>query len=213
MTPLLFNVPTDRGSWLLWGAVHQSDHFQIVAGIRDKTGVTVGVLPIDPVPLDNKEAMLAWFMNHQDVHNQMNSAIGVGGVDLSYFDFKSKEQTEQWIRYHAYEHQIIAFRIAAFQFPQTAQGQPTEAVQPQPEAGLQPAEQPQGNQALLPQGSPGVQTILSQPVAGTQVSPQGGSPQAALQPFPTLNPQPGLQPGQTLSPGTPLTAGSGGTSP
>ena len=206
MTPLLFNAPVGLGPWLLWGATHQSDHFQIISGILNATGQTVGVLPIDPVPIGNREQMMIWFMNHQEIHNQMNAAMGTGGFDLSFVDLQNPEEARIWLQYNALEHQAIAYRIATFQPPQTSQGQPTFAIQPQP-FGVQPV--PQGSNALLPQGLPGVQTIISQPQAGTQVQPQGGMPQAPLQPFPTLQPQPGQSPQAPLNPGTPLQAGGG----
>ena len=208
MTPLLYNPPIAVGPWLTWGAVHQSDHFAIVNGILNKKGISIGVLPIDPVPLGNRAAMLAWFMNHQAVHNQMNAAMGLGGFDLSYVDFTNEEQARVWIQYNALEHAQISAAIAAYQPPPPPQGQQSQAIMPQP-FGVQPAPQPSGNVALLPQGIPGVQTILSQPAAGTQVAPQGGQPQPALQPFATLQPQPSPAPQPGSNPGTPLQAGGG----
>lgn len=152
--------------------------------------------------------MLTWFMNHQNIHNEMNAAMGIGGFDLSYVDFTNPEQARVWLQYNALEHQAIAYRIATFQFPTTAQGQPSEAIMPQPNPALQPQG---GNQALLPQGNPGVQTIQAQ--GANQIAAQGGQPQPALQPFATLQPQPAAAPQAPFNPGTPLQPGSGGTMP
>lgn len=210
MTPILYNPPIVRDAWLIWGSVHQTDHFQIVAGIREKLGLTVGVLPIDPVPLDLPSAMLTWFMNHQAIHNEMNAAFGLGGLDLSYVDFSNKEQMATWIQYNALEHQQVSFAIASYQPPpQATQQIVSQPIWPQP-VGSQPLAQPSGNQAILPQGVPGVETILPQPQPGTQVLPQGGSPQAPLQPFPTVQPQPSAAPPPGIQPGTPILPGNPG---
>jgi hypothetical protein len=203
---LLYDPPIDDVTWLMWGATHQSDHFQLADGIRTKTGLTVPVLPIDPVPLPGRGAletdMLLWFQNHQLLHNALNAVLGIGNIDLSYVDFRNVEQMAVWIRYNAYLHQATAAAIATFQPPQQPGQQPVGIFpQPGPNTQIQPQQQ-----AVLPQGNPGVQVIMPQ---SGGVQPQAAlGPQPAEQPFATLQPQPAPQP-TTPQPGTPLQPGGG----
>lgn len=190
MNPLLFNAPTDVGMWLSFGSVHQLDHFGLVRQVLDKRQILLGMLPIDPVPVDNPSAMLTWFQHHQALHNALNGAVGLGGFDLSFVDFNDQSRASHWIQDHAIEHMRISAFLAGIQLPRIPM-QPRAAFSqpllPQP-VGSQPMVQPAP--ALLPQPAPALQ-------------PQ---PQPALQPQPSpaLLPQPGPAPPTGLQPGTPV---------
>jgi hypothetical protein len=205
-SPLLYDMPSDTLTWMAWGSVHQSDHFQIAAGIAAVTGQTVPVLPIDPVPLPTRgysqDMILTWFMNHQIMHDAMTAALGLGNFDLSYVDLSNPEQATVWIQYNAIIHQTVIAAISTYQPPQQP-GQPVFSIQPQPLPNTQVQPQQQG---VIPQGGPGILTVQQQ-MGGTQ--PQGAlGPQPALQPFATLQPQPAPLP-SNIQPGTPLQAGQG----
>lgn len=219
-SPILYNAPLTDQAWLIWGAVHQSDHFALANAVTQLTNNLVPVLPIDPVLLPSKfyppQLFLVWLANHQAIHNALSAALGIGNFDLSTFDPQDPTSVNYFIQYNAYFHQACAAAIGQLKAQQTqtaasnSQGQ-SVPIQPQP-VGVQPEPQASGNTAILPQGSPGIQTVQPQPQPGTAPLPQGasGQPQAAQQPFPTLQPQPGPAPPPGLQPGTPQLPGNPG---
>jgi hypothetical protein len=219
MTPILFNTPTDTQSWLFWGTTHQLDHFGIVDGIFGTIGTQVPMLPIDPVPLNDPNMMLVWFLNHQAIHNAMNAALGQAGSDLSMVDFRDSAQAAYWIENNALEHQNISAAIAYYQLnpPQqmagAAQNIPGPSfVVPSAATAVQILGQPYPN-AVQPQIG-GVQSqpspILPQP---SPVQPQAAASPASIAPQPGPTPAPGQLPGtpSTESGGTPMIPGTPGS--
>lgn len=56
---------------------------------------------LDPIPdfdLQN------WLRRHQQSHNDVNSALGVQGTDLTDVDFEKQDEREAWAELHAAEH-------------------------------------------------------------------------------------------------------------
>jgi hypothetical protein len=217
-SPLLYNSPLDPA----WSATHQTDHFSLADGATKATGALVPTLPLDPIPLPPRgspELMLAWFQRHQAIHAALSAALGINLMDLSYVDFTSQTEEGQtaiadWIYYNGQFHNEAASAIARITLEkaeiEAQQEQQSQPVNPQ---GLdQIEEQPTGNQAITPQGNPGIQTIQPQ-TAGTQAQGAVGQPQPAQQPFPTLQPQPSQSPVPGIQPGTPLSPGQGGILP
>jgi hypothetical protein len=128
MSPILYNTPDDEGTLMEWSAIHQKDHFAIMAEIQRKmSGTTVLVIPIDPVPLQLD--ILTWSMSHQYMHNEMNDVVGLAGFDLSSPNFMQREQLRVWIDYHAREHFNLWQQLSAlptglpFQVPSTVRNQ------------------------------------------------------------------------------------------
>lgn len=192
---LLYDPPVTPLKWLTWGAVHMFDHQQIAQGIYSAKQILLPLLPLDPVPVLNRQLLLGWFWDHQAMHAAMNAAMGTQGADLSVVDFNNIEQLTVWLQFNALEHQAIAAAIAALQQP--PQPPPSNLpVQPQPVVMLQP--QPGGVNGLQPQPSP------------FMVQPQPPAPAVGPQPNPALQPQPGMAPGQAPLPaGTPFLVGTG----
>jgi len=210
-TPFLYNPPNDEGTWLTWGAVHQSDHFSLATATTALVNAVVPILPIDPVLLPPRfpgSLTLGWLVNHQAIHDALSAALGIGNFDLSFVNFGDKESVAVWIQYNAYIHQATAAAIGQLQAAKVSQQTQQALSQPVQPQGVNQIN-PQGNRAILPQGNPGITTILSQPRAGTQIAPQGSLPQAPLQPFATLQPQTAPMPAN-LQPGTPLLPGNPG---
>jgi hypothetical protein len=112
MNPYLYNTPDDDASLLEWGAIHQSDHFLITNEIfRKMNGRQTILLPIDPVPVQLD--MLTWAQNHQTMHNEMDTAVGVSGFDLSSVNFAQHDQLLIWMNLHALEHYQVWQALSA----------------------------------------------------------------------------------------------------
>lgn len=114
MNPYLYNTPFDDGSLLAWGAQHQQEHFLLAWQIWQKfSGTSVAVQPIDPVPV--RLDMLTWTMNHQMMHNEVNSVLGTSGYDLSGVNFANREMLLVWMNEHANEHFKLSLVLAGIQ--------------------------------------------------------------------------------------------------
>lgn len=63
------------------------------------------VRPLDPIPVDDPKQMEDWLNNHYDMHNAVNSVLGINGSDISTVDFTNEAQLEAWTLLHYFEHQ------------------------------------------------------------------------------------------------------------
>ena len=92
----------DQRSLDEWDINHSSDHEEIRQAIQAKLGVNLEDRPIYPT---NWKDWNAYAIRHQSLHNDMNSILGLNGVDLTTVDFKDKKESENWHFDHFQEHQ------------------------------------------------------------------------------------------------------------
>ncbi len=101
MIATLFNVPHTPELLAQFSFANQDSHRQIIRAVLAQKNTTLQEGIVDPIPLDQ---IATWGNVHQAMHNQMNSALGLSGNDLSDVDFRQPAQIEAWIQLHAREH-------------------------------------------------------------------------------------------------------------
>lgn len=87
----------------VWAFSNNDNHRQIVAAIKDQTGLTLQDRPLDPMPRENLEF---WLQTHQQSHNDFTSILGIEGADLTDLDFKDEKAVRAWTFLHASEHRL-----------------------------------------------------------------------------------------------------------
>lgn len=101
MQAALLNVPKTQDDWNIWAFNHRISHDMIRASIAAKGGPKLGDYQIDPIP---PQAMPKWLQNNQQLHIDMNSALGKQSVDLQDVDLSDERQLIAWIAIHYEEH-------------------------------------------------------------------------------------------------------------
>lgn len=98
----LYNISTDADFSAF--AFANADHHTLVTqainqNLPASQALTFYIL--DPIPdfdLQN------WLRRHQQSHNDINSALGIQGTDLTDVNFKKQDEREAWAELHASEH-------------------------------------------------------------------------------------------------------------
>lgn len=101
--------------WAVWSFSNQDQHVNVSRALFMKMGTAIPRYPLDPIPPEpdarNGAPGGSWLYNHQQWHNLINSALGVGGVDLTAVDFSRIDQSQAWIWLHLKEHQAWALAL------------------------------------------------------------------------------------------------------
>ena len=97
----LWTPALSEGGWRDFWFYNWIDHQDIAQAIQAQVKIPQTLYVIIPWDQQHADAILE---RHQRFHNDMNSAIGTGGQDLSIIDFKNKAAVEQWIYAHYQEH-------------------------------------------------------------------------------------------------------------
>lgn len=84
--------------WALW---HFSDHQEIREAIQTALGKNLTEWDIFPLELKHWDQFA---LKHQAAHNEMNSASGLSGDDLTQVDFKDLHARQEWHYKHFREH-------------------------------------------------------------------------------------------------------------
>ena len=101
----IFNVPGTPEELLLWATTHATHHRDINRAIYNRTGIVLDEFVLDPIDPDNTTV---WEDQHQVMHSQMDSVLGIGGYDLSEVNFKDPTLLNGWIQLNSNEHYIAA---------------------------------------------------------------------------------------------------------
>ena len=93
--PSLKKVPQTRAAWERFHWSHYIDHKIILGVIRAKTGETLFMPPIWPVPGNDYTARLSFW--HQTLHQQMHALSGDNSYDFLQTDLTTQEGQESFI--------------------------------------------------------------------------------------------------------------------
>jgi hypothetical protein len=98
----LLNVPVSDEDWNVWSYHHRLSHDAIRDAIRTKKGLPLTDYIIDPI---DRGHLQDWLMRNQQLHLEMDAAVGSESVDLTDVDPNNKNQMTAWIYDHYLEHQ------------------------------------------------------------------------------------------------------------
>lgn len=97
----LYNVPSTDSERSQWAFAHMAHHRDINRRIYELTLVALPEFILDPInPADTG----SWEYQHQQMHNNQDSILGIAGFDLSELDWNKQNELAGWIYLNALEH-------------------------------------------------------------------------------------------------------------
>lgn len=97
----LSNTPTTPAELALWASVHMTHHRDINRRIYELAGVSLPEFMLDPI---NPHDTGVWEDQHQQMHQDMDSLLGISGFDLTNVNFENESLLSGWIQLHFNEH-------------------------------------------------------------------------------------------------------------
>lgn len=97
----LFNVPSTDTERAQWAFSHMAHHRDINRKIYELIGIALPEFILDPVNIEDSGT---WEYQHQTMHNNQNSILGIAGFDLTGLDWKNQNELAGWIFLDAVEH-------------------------------------------------------------------------------------------------------------
>ena len=101
MLASIYNVFTDAQGLQSFSFANNDLHVQINRALFSQYQIEMPTYILDPISTQQPDN---WLYTHQNVHNLMNSVLGIAGNDLTDVDFSNKDQVASWIWLHAQEH-------------------------------------------------------------------------------------------------------------
>ena len=102
MLARLLNPPRSADEWQLFGFDHLDSHDRIRAAIAAQGGPALNSYQVYPIPLEQIRVFLT---ANQQLHIDMDSALGLQASDLQDVDLTDEHQLAAWINLHWLEHQ------------------------------------------------------------------------------------------------------------
>jgi hypothetical protein len=100
--PTISAPPQDLSKWPEWWWSHWIDHQEIMQAIQKKGKGNLTVYVI--IPWDDNDAS-GILGRHQEMHDDMNEALGLNGQDLSSLNPKDASDIQRWVSQNFSEHQ------------------------------------------------------------------------------------------------------------
>jgi hypothetical protein len=97
----LANIPRDPLQLAEWSFAHAVHHYDIIRVIYQITKIALPVYILDPFDVNNVDI---WNDQHQQMHNQMDTLLGISGFNLDDADWKDDKTIGGWIWNNFSEH-------------------------------------------------------------------------------------------------------------
>jgi len=97
----IYNVPSSPESRSQWAFAHMAHHRDCIRRVAELGGENLTEYPLDPIDFDDPGIFI---YNHQQMHNDLNSALGVFGNDLTDVEFSKPAELSAWVQLNASEH-------------------------------------------------------------------------------------------------------------
>lgn len=91
-----------------WSWAHWQHHLEIAQAIQAQFGSNLTLYPLYPIPIKNLDS---WLLRHQQYHDDMNSVLGLNGVDLQTVNFKQEKEAKIWVQFNFNEHRDAATKL------------------------------------------------------------------------------------------------------
>lgn len=101
----LYNVPSTDAERAQWAFAHMAHHRDINRRIYELTLVALPEFILDPINIEDDGD---WEYQHQEMHNNQDSILGIAGFDLSAVDWKNQNELAGWVYLNALEHKQAA---------------------------------------------------------------------------------------------------------
>lgn len=97
----LFNVPFTDEERATWAFAHMAHHRDINRVIYQLTKLALPEYPLDQI---NPDDTGVWEYQHQLMHDNQNSVLGITGQDLSEVNWRDPQLLEGWVFLNRIEH-------------------------------------------------------------------------------------------------------------
>lgn len=97
----LYNVPSTDEERSQWTFSHMAHHRDINAAIYNLIKIALPEYILDPVDASDPGQ---WEYQHQLMHDNQNSILGIEGQDLTGIDWKNQEILTAWVFLNGLEH-------------------------------------------------------------------------------------------------------------
>ena len=97
----LLNVPGTDEERAIWLSTHMAHHRDINRVIYQITKFSLSEYVLDPLNIDNPGS---WADQHQQMHTEMDTVLGIQGLNLLEVDWKDRGKLSSWIFDHFQEH-------------------------------------------------------------------------------------------------------------
>lgn len=101
----LYNVPSNMAELNSWAFAHAAHHRDINRVIYQLVGTVLIESNLDPI---NPADLGVWLYQHQQMHDQFEAVLGIGGYDLVDVNWENQEELAGWILLNANAHQQAA---------------------------------------------------------------------------------------------------------
>lgn len=101
----LYNVPSTLSEMNSWAFAHAAHHRDINRVIYQLVGTVLAENILDPL---NPNDIGVWLYQHQLMHDQFESVLGIAGYDLLDVDWQDPAELAGWIHLNADSHQQAA---------------------------------------------------------------------------------------------------------
>lgn len=97
----LYNVPSNDDERSQWAFAHAAHHRDINRVIYDLLKISLPEYALDPINIADTGV---WEYQHQLMHNNQNTILGISGFDLSEVDWQDPNVLQGWMFLHSQEH-------------------------------------------------------------------------------------------------------------
>lgn len=101
----IFNVPRTQTELDQWAFAHMANHRDIIRVTYNVLGVALPEYLLDPV---NPGKYGTWERQHQVMHQQMNTLLGLAGFNLFGIEWDDQNKLAAWIQLNAVEHRAAS---------------------------------------------------------------------------------------------------------
>lgn len=85
----------------LFSVANQDSHVRIITAINSKYGTNLEQFALDPLDPGDLQS---WLEQHQQLHNDMNAALGLTSYNLNTISFDDAGSVQLWVQLHVQEH-------------------------------------------------------------------------------------------------------------
>lgn len=97
----LYNPPLTPEEFAFWAFSNHAEHRKAIVAVKAQKGTILADRVLSPIPLFD---LNNWLQRHQTMHNEMNTATGQIGNNLTEVNLNDREELIDWIELHAAEH-------------------------------------------------------------------------------------------------------------
>lgn len=102
--PQLMAIPATPPELAGWEFANMASHRDIIRRVKQLFNVELIEYPLEPFNPEDPANLEEFLNNNQNMHAQMNLALGIASSNLSEVDWQNPSDLARWVFQHAQEH-------------------------------------------------------------------------------------------------------------